>query len=78
MEKIGTAGYRKRRSIIGKPKNLTVSRRGNKWFVHTQTEYKIERQSTVNSEVGINMGVMRFVTFSDGPFVESISSLKII
>ena len=76
MPKIGTVGYRKSRSIIGKPKNITVSREGLKWFVSIQTEFEIEPKRMINSEIGIDMGVKKFVTFSNGTFVEPVNSLK--
>ena len=40
LPKIGTVGYRKSRSIIGKPKNITVSREGLKWFVSFRLNLK--------------------------------------
>ncbi|WP_304398881.1 RNA-guided endonuclease InsQ/TnpB family protein, partial [Turicimonas muris] len=76
LPKIGTVGYRKSRSIIGKPKNITVSREGLKWFVSIQTEFEIEPKRMINSEIGIDMGVKKFVTFSNGTFVEPVNSLK--
>ncbi len=76
MPKIGTVGYRKSRSIIGKPKNITVSREGLKWFVSIQTEFEIEPKRMINSEIGIDMGVKKFVTFSNGTFVEPVNSLR--
>ena len=76
LPKIGTVGYRKSRSIIGKAKNVTVSRESSKWFVSIQTEVEIEPQQMINSEVGIDMGVKRFATFSDGTYIEPINSLK--
>ena len=76
MPKIGTVGYRKSRSIIGKPKNITVSREGLKWFVSIQTEFEIEPKRMINSEIGIDMGVKKFVTFSNRTFVEPVNSLK--
>ena len=76
LPKIRTVGYRKSRSIIGKPKNITVSREGLKWFVSIQTEFEIEPKRMINSEIGIDMGVKKFVTFSNGTFVEPVNSLK--
>lgn len=76
LPKIGTVRYRKSRSIIGKAKNVTVSRQGKKWLASIQTEYAIEPQSVANSEVGIDMGVKRLVTFSDGTFVEPVNSFR--
>lgn len=76
LPKIGMVGYRKSRGIIGKAKNVTVSREGSKWFVSIQTEFETEQEQMINSEIGIDMGIKRFATFSDGTYVEPVNSLR--
>ena len=69
LPKIGWVKYRNSRPLQGKAKNITVSRRGEHWYISVQTEQEIERprhQST--TMVGIDMGVARFATLSDGTF----------
>ena len=74
--KIGWMGYRKSRDIIGTIKNVTVSRRGEKWDVSIQTEYEVVSSAPNPSEIGIDMGVKRFVTMSNGDFVEPLNAFK--
>ena len=76
LPKIGWVGYRKSRDIIGTIKNVTVSRRGEKWDVSIQTEYEVVSSAPNPSEIGIDMGVKRFVTMSNGDFVEPLSPFK--
>ncbi len=66
----------KSREIIGATRNVTISRRGKHWFVSIQTEQQVKKPlHPSNSVVGIDMGVKRFATLSDGSFVEPLSSL---
>ena len=76
LPKIGWVGYRKSRDIIGRIKNVTVSRRGEKWDVSIQTEYEVVSSAPNPSEIGIDMGVKRFVTMSNGDFVEPLNAFK--
>ena len=76
LPKIGWMGYRKSRDIIGTIKNVTVSRRGEKWDVSIQTEYEVVSSAPNPSEIGIDMGVKRFATLSNGDFVEPLNALK--
>ena len=76
LPKIGWMGYRKSRDIIGTIKNVTVSRRGEKWDVSIQTEYEVVSSAHNPSEIGIDMGVKRFATLSNGGFVEPLNAFK--
>ena len=42
---------------MGAIKNVTVSRRGEKWDVSIQTEYEVISSAPNPSEIGIDMGV---------------------
>ena len=61
---------------MGAIKNVTVSRRGEKWDVSIQTEYEVSLPAANPSEIGIDMGVKRFVTMSNGDFVEPLNPFK--
>ena len=76
LPKIGWMRYRKSRDIIGTIKNVTVSRRGEKWDVSIQTEYEVVSSAPNPSEIGIDMGVKRFAPLSNGDFVEPLNPLK--
>ena len=69
--------YRNSREVLGTVKNVTVSRSGDKWYVSIQTEREIEvPKHPANSAIGIDMGVVRFATLSDGSFIEPLNSFK--
>ncbi len=77
LPKIGWVRYRNSRKIVGTPKNVTVSRKGKHWYASIQVEYEaniLEHKST--SAIGIDMGVKRFATLSDGSFIEPLNSFK--
>lgn len=77
LPKIGWVKYRNSRKVIGDLKNCTVSKRGKYWYVSIQTEYEVEipyHQST--SIVGIDLGVARFATLSDGTYIKPKNSLR--
>ena len=77
LPKIGWVSFRKSRDIIGTVRNATVSRRGQNWFVSVQTEYEIDEPvHSSTSMVGVDMGVTRFATLSDGKVLEPLNSFK--
>ena len=57
-------------------KNVTVSQSGGKWFVSVQTERQVEQSIPQGSAVGIDMGVARFATLSDGSYFAPLNSFR--
>ena len=76
LPKIGWVRYRNSREVIGKIKNVTVSQKCGKWYVSIQTEFEQEIPVPKGGEIGIDMGVVRFATLSDGTFFEPINAFK--
>jgi putative transposase len=77
IPKIGWVRFRKSREIIGTIKNATLVKESTGWFISIQTEREIEDPiHSSTSEVGIDVGIARFATFSDGSFVEPINAFK--
>lgn len=77
LPKLGWMRYRNSRNILGAAKNVTVSNNGGKWFVSIQTVRKVEQPvHPATSIVGIDMGIARFATLSDGSFIEPLNSFK--
>ena len=64
------------RDVLGTVKNVTVSASCGKWFVSIQTERKVARVVPSGDAVGIDMGVARFATLSDGTFVAPLNSFR--
>ena len=77
LPKIGWVRYRNSRKTEGTPKQATVSLSAGKWYVSIQTERELpEPVHFSQSAVGIDLGVARFATLSDGSFVRSPRSFK--
>ncbi len=77
LPKLGWVRYRNSRNMLGTAKNITVSSTGSKWFVSIQTER--EEAAPVHpsaSIVGVDVGIARFATLSDGTVFEPINSFK--
>jgi len=77
LPKLGWLRYRNSRNIQGVLRNVTVSLRADKWFVSIQTEQEVDRplpKST--SAIGIDVGIVRFATLSDGSYLAPLNSFK--
>jgi len=74
---IGWVPLFKSREIKGTPKNVTVSRNGKSWDVAVQTEYEVAEPAPQSvTACGIDMGVTRFATLSDGTLYEPLNSFR--
>ena len=74
LPKIGWVRYRNSRTIIGTIKNVTVTAKCGKWYVSIQTEYEQEKPVHTGSDIGIDMGIVRFASLSDGRYFEPINA----
>jgi putative transposase len=76
LPKLGWLHYRNSQDVLGAVKNVTVSLSCGKWFVSIQTEREVAQPIPQGKEVGIDMGVARFATLSDGTFYASLNCFK--
>ena len=76
LPKLGWLRYRNSREVLGTVKNVTVSQSCGKWFVSIQTEREVEQPIPNGGAVGIDMGIARFATLSDGTFYAPLNSFK--
>lgn len=77
LPKLGWMQLRLSRALLGKPCNATISQSGGKWFVAIQTEREVRQPvPQATSAIGIDMGIARFATFSDGSFLAPLSSFQ--
>ncbi len=77
LPKLGWLAYRNSRKIEGTAKNITVSRSGAKWFVSIQTEREVDEPvHPATAIVGIDVGITRFVTLSDGSFIAPLNTFR--
>ncbi|WP_349019063.1 RNA-guided endonuclease InsQ/TnpB family protein [Gallibacterium anatis] len=76
LPKIGWVRYRNSREVIGEIKNVTVSQKCGRFFVSIQTEFEYQIPVHNGGEIGIDMGVARFATLSNGEFFEPLNAFK--
>ena len=76
LPKIGWVRYRNSRAVIGKIKNITVSQKCGRFFASIQTEYECEITKHQGGEIGIDMGITRFATLSNGEYFKPINIFK--
>ncbi|NRA83590.1 MAG: IS200/IS605 family element transposase accessory protein TnpB, partial [Gammaproteobacteria bacterium] len=77
LPKIGWVNFRKSREILGKAKNVTVSKKGQHWFVSVQVEQEVDAPKHGSSSiVGGDLGVKRFLTLSDNTVINPIDTDK--
>ncbi|MDR1530195.1 MAG: transposase [Burkholderiales bacterium] len=76
LPKIGWVRYRNSRAVVGTIKNVTISQKCGKWYASLQTEFGVDNPVPCGGEVGIDMGIARFATLSDGTYFEPRNSFK--
>jgi putative transposase len=76
LPKLGWLRYRNSRDALGELRNVTVSLSCGKWFVSIQTRREVETPVPHGGAVGIDMGIARFATLSDGSFIAPLHSFK--
>lgn len=77
LPKLGWMRYRNSREVLGGVKNVTVSFGQGKWFVSIQTEREVDKPVHPSTGmVGIDMGIARFATLSDGSYFAPLNSFK--
>ena len=76
LPKLGWLRYRNSRGVLGEVKNATVSQSCGKWFVSIQTEREVDQPLPQGEAVGIDMGIARFATLSDGSYLDPLNSFK--
>lgn len=77
LPKLGWIRYRNSRGVLGTIKNVTLSCFAGKWYASIQTEREVEQPvHPSGSIVGIDVGIARFATLSDGTVFEPINSFK--
>ncbi|MFS8977473.1 transposase [Cupriavidus necator] len=77
LPKLGWMRYRNSRDVLGEVRNATVSLNAGKWFVSLQTVREVEKPvPEATSAIGIDVGIVRFATFSDGSYLAPLHSFR--
>ena len=76
LPKLGWVRYRNSRDVLGDICNVTISQSGGKWFASIQTRREVPAEQPTGGIVGLDMGIARFVTLSDGSHLDPLNSFK--
>jgi len=77
LPKLGWIRYRNSRDILGKARNIIVSCSAGRWYASIQTERQVEPAlPRATAAIGIDLGVARFATLSDGTHIAPLNSLR--
>ncbi|VWB23334.1 RNA-guided endonuclease InsQ/TnpB family protein [Burkholderia lata] len=77
LPKLGWMRLRLSRPVPGELRNATVCFNAGKWWVSIQTEREVEQPVPhATSVIGIDVGIARFATMSDGTFLTPLNSFK--
>jgi len=76
LPKLGWVRYRNSREVLGTVSNVTVSNRNGKWFVSIQTAREVEQPVAQGNAIGVDLGVVRFATLSNGTVFAPLSRFK--
>ncbi|MBN3837238.1 RNA-guided endonuclease TnpB family protein [Burkholderia sp. Ac-20344] len=77
LPKLGWMRLRLSRPVLGELRNATVSFNSGKWCVSIQTKREVEQPVPhATSVIGIDVGIARFATMSDGTFFAPLNSFK--
>ncbi|ELY7451360.1 transposase [Escherichia coli] len=77
LPKLGWMRYRNSRQVTGVVKNVTVSQSCGKWYISIQTESEVSTPSHPSaSMVGLDAGVAKLATLSDGTVFEPVNSFQ--
>ena len=74
MPKPGWLRYRNSRDVLGQAKNITINQTSGKWYASLQTEREVPQPlPTATTAIGIDMGIARFATLSDGSCAQAVA-----
>jgi putative transposase len=77
LPKLGWLRDRNSRDVLGAVRNATVSFSAGKWFVAIQTEREVAQpMPSATSAIGIDVGIARLATLSDGTFLAPLNSFR--
>jgi putative transposase len=76
FQAVGRVKVGQHRPVVGRVKTLQLKREGRRWYVVVVTEMEPVSLPTTGREIGVDVGVARFLTTSDGEVVANPRFLK--
>lgn len=75
--KLGWMRFRQSQSVIGNVKNCTISQKAGHWYISFQVEIEVEEpKHPSTTAIGLDMGIAKFVTLSDGTHLKPLSAYR--
>lgn len=75
--KLGWMRFRQSQAVLGNIKNCTISQKSGHWYISFQVELEMEEPAHPStSAIGLDMGVAKFVTLSDGTHLKPLSAYR--
>jgi len=72
IPKIGEVKWIKHRAMKGKPKSITISQDGGKWYCSVLCEYTVpDKAKECDNVVGCDVGLKEFATLSEGTVISN-------
>jgi putative transposase len=71
FQAVGRVKVRQHRAVVGRVKTLQLKREHRRWYVIVVTDAEVEPLPPTGRTVGIDVGVARFLTTSDGEVVSN-------
>jgi len=77
IPKIGEVKWTKHRVLKGKPKSITITQDGDKWYCSVLCKYEVkEQEKKTDNIIGIDVGLKEFATLSDVTVINNPRHLK--
>ena len=76
FQAVGRVKVHQHRPVVGRVKTLQLKREGRRWYVVVVTEMEPVSLPTTGREIGVDVGVTRFPTTSDGEVVANPRFLR--
>jgi putative transposase len=76
LSKIGAVRIRLHRPLEGRVKTCTIKRDVDQWYVVFSCEVEVESRSHGGTAVGVDVGLEKFATLSDGTVIENPRFLR--
>ena len=77
LPKLGWVNFFKSQKIVGKAKNVTLSKKGDHWYVSIQVEAEVTKPMHPSSTaVGIDLGIAKFASLSTGEYFDAVNSFR--
>jgi len=76
FQAVGRVKVGQHRPVVGRVKTLQLKREGRRWYVVVVTEMEPVSLPTTGRDIGVDVGVTRFLTTSDGEVVANPRFLK--